>query len=159
LADPVARESLADGNIETTLNWSIAGRECSGTPDVSGRFITDLKVTADASPYRFPWHAIKMLWHGQLTWYGEARRIIDGHYPDGYRIVAVEQAEPHDVVVYPLADDAIEEGTKLWFSLFERLRACEEADSWPGYSQCPVPLHAPSDETTTLIIDGEEIEV
>lgn len=141
--------------LEKTLRWDIGGRACIGTPDALSRSLmtlADLKVTADASPTKFPWHAARQGWLAQLAWYSDA---IDPTHSLALHIVAAEVAPPHIVTVYRLTDQAIEMGRRHYRALFERLMVCEESDSWPGYSQCIVNLDSPEELTITL--DGEEI--
>jgi hypothetical protein len=143
---------------EQRRTWSIAGRECEGTPDAVGpSSVTDLKITNDTSPGRFPWHARRMGWLGQISWYdfgafaGQAERLT---------LIAAPNVPPFDpklVTVYRLTPDAAEMGHRIWRSHFERLRVCEESDSWPGYSDCVVPFEV--DQDFTLHMNGEEISV
>lgn len=158
LHHPAAVEALANGQREVGLSWTIAGRECHGTPDVLGLSLADLKVTNDASPDRFTWHARKMGWLGQLAWYYEAARQTQPILPNRVSIVAVESSAPYVVTVFDLTDEALLLGEKTWRLYFERLRACEESDYWPGYVEGVARLDVPeSEEELILTIDGEEI--
>lgn len=149
---------LEAGEKEARLDWYIASRACHGTPDTLGVGLTDLKVTNDASPERFPWHARKMLWHAQLAWYGEAKKRVYGAYPERYSIVAVEPKPPYPVTIFDLTNEAVEAGNRVWRSCFDRLMVCEENNDWPGYSR-GVELIDAGAESTTIIIDGEELTV
>lgn len=138
---------------EQTREWEVAGRACIGTPDVFGpSSLGDLKVTNDASPGRFPWHAQKMGWLGQLAWYDYG---IHRGQAESLWIVAVEDEPPHLVTVFPLTPDAAEFGHRQWRSHFERLLVCEAEGRWPGYSDAPVPLDI--DREYSLHIGGEEV--
>lgn len=143
---------------EQRRTWNIAGRECEGTPDAVGpSSIADLKITNDTSPGRFPWHARKMGWLGQTSWYnfgvlgGQAERLTLIAAPNKAPFV------PELVTVYRLTPDACEMGHRTWRSHFERLRVCEDSDVWPGYSDAVVPLDV--DRDFTLHLNGEEIAV
>lgn len=157
-ANPEARCVLEDGVPERTMEWAVAGRVCAGRTDVAGLGLTELKVT-DCDPAKFPWHARRMGWHGQLAWYGEGARIAHGVEFDRYSVVAVEPKPPHAVCVYDLSERTTEEGTRLWRSLFDRLLVCEASDEWPGYSQTILPWDVPEEDEVTLIIGGKETEV
>jgi exodeoxyribonuclease VIII len=155
---PAAWDALAAGQAEVPLSWTIAGRACRGTPDVLGLALTDLKVTNDASPDRFTWHARKMGWLGQLAWYYEAARQTQPILPNRVSIVAVESTAPYVVTVFDLTDNALDLGTKTWRLYFERLRACEESDCWPGYVEGVAQLDVPETEDELILeIDGEEL--
>jgi hypothetical protein len=154
LADPNASAALFGCVTEQRREWAIAGRECCGTPDAVGpAIIVDLKVTRDGSPGKFPWHAQRMGWLGQLAWYdyglfgGNATQLV---------LIAVEDQPPHLVTVYKLTPDAAEMGHRTWRSHFERLRVHEDSNTWPGYSDCVVPLEVEQD--FALHMGGEEIE-
>ena len=135
--------------------WNIAGRECCGIPDAVGpSSIVDLKVTRDGSPGKFPWHARRMGWLGQLAWYDYG--LFEGKAIN-LSIVSVEDLAPHLVTVYRLTPDAAEMGHRIWRSHFERLRVCEDSDVWPGYSDCVVPLEV--DQEFSLHLGTEEVTV
>lgn len=158
LHHPAAVEAIDNGQREVGLSWTIAGRECHGTPDVLGLSLADLKVTNDSSPDRFTWHARKMGWLGQLAWYYEAARQTQPILPNRVSIVAVESSAPYVVTVFDLTDEALLLGEKTWRLYFERLRACEETDYWPGYVEGVARLDVPeSEEEFILTINGEEI--
>lgn len=144
---------ILDGIRERTIEWEVAGRFCIGTPDVAGEsFVADLKVTNDASPSRFPWHARRQGWLGQLEWYANGL----GGVAEAF-LVAVESKPPYPVVVYMLTEAARDVGQRQWRSYFETLRVCEEADSWPGYSQGIAVLDVADEEDVSLTVNGEEM--
>lgn len=155
---PDAAKLMQCGAQEQTLDWMVGDRECRGTPDVcgTGTPLVDLKTTADASPERFPWHAKRMGWFGQLAWYWDGIKDCLGTEPASAHLVVVEQKPPHVVMVYDLTDAAIESGRRHWRSLFERLVVCEENNHWPGYVQGPMPLDDPSDDSVILTDDDME---
>lgn len=159
-ANREAMKCLEDGSWQYPLRWQIAGRDCMGTPDVlAPHAITDLKVT-DSNPSRFSWHARRQAWHGQLCWYAAAVATLNGgEMPSRLSIIAAEPDPPHVCVVYDLSPRCIDEGHKLWRSLFERLRVCEESDCWPGYCEGISIFDVPDDESVMLHIDGEEVPV
>jgi hypothetical protein len=154
-SNPEAHAALFGCLTEQRRTWDIAGRQCFGTPDaIGGSSIVDLKVTNDASPGRFPWHAKRMGWLGQIAWYdygvflGQASKLV---------LIAVEDKPPHPVTVFQLTPDACELGQRIWRSYFERVRVCEDSNIWPGYSDAVVPLEV--DREFSLHIGGEEVEV
>ena len=153
--NPEASAALFGCVTEQRREWTIADRECCGTPDAVGpSSIVDLKVTRDGSPGKFPWHARRMGWLGQLAWYDFG---LFGGNATQLAIVAVEDLAPHLVTVYRLTPDAAEMGHRIWRSHFERLRVCEDSGVFPGYSDCVVPLEV--DRDFTLHLNGEEVSV
>lgn len=153
LASPWYAELLG-GHVEERLLWSVGNRECCGTPDafVPGEILTDLKVTADASPDRFMWHAVKQGWFAQLAWYA---RALGDAAPKRVFILAAESKPPFCIVPYELTEAALLSGTKTWRILFERLMVSEQSNAWPGYAESIIPLDGPMDDYTPTL-DGEE---
>jgi len=154
-ADPDARDLLT-GAVEKQIRWEINGRACFGTPDaltLTKGDLSDLKVTADASPEKFPWHAGRQGWLAQLVWYKDGLVSI-GREVNGLHLVAVEAKPPHVVTCYRLTTAAEDLGRRTYRALFERLQVCEAANHWPGYAQTIIPLDSP--EEITLSMDGEE---
>jgi hypothetical protein len=158
LANDEAMKVLLGCITEQRRAWTIGDRECQGTPDAVGpSSVADLKITNDTSPFRFPWHAKKMGWLGQLAWYDYG---AFGGQADRLTLIAAPLVPPYDprlVTVYQLTPDACELGHRTWRSHFERLRVSEESGEWPGYSDCIVPLEV--DQEFSLHMGGEEIEV
>jgi hypothetical protein len=154
LDNPHAVARLRLAHQQERIRWTIAGRDCVGVPDAHDlRRVSDLKVCYSVNPDRFMWHAIRQGWLGQSCWYADGLRI---EQPE-ISIIAVEPKPPHVVQVYTLSESAREFGGRQWRLYFERLRACEEADKWPGYCESPLPLEAPED--LALSIDGEEVQL
>lgn len=160
LARPDALELLR-GTRQQTIQWSILGRECEGTPDsFTEHRVTDLKTTRTAHPERFPREARKFGYTAQLSWYRHGLHAAGFPRPDRAFIVAVESVPPHPVTIFELTERALELGERTWRLWFERLRACEESNAWPPYTESFVPLDAPEDsEGFSLTIGGEEVEV
>jgi len=153
LADRVAAPLLV-GRHEHGWRTELYGRPCAGRIDVAGAgFTTDLKSTRDATPWRFQRDCLRMAYHAQLGWYGDARRAM-GEDPGEHFIVGVELKPPYPVTVLRVVPRALEEGRKLVRLWLEQLRACEESDEWPSYTQSVVDLDIVEDDE--LIIGGEE---
>lgn len=153
----IIEDAQAVNGVEIPVEWEVGGRSCRGTPDcLSGPALADLKVTADASPERFRWHARKMLWPAQLAWYLDGCPVAKE--PDRTSIIAVESGPPHVVTVFDLTDELLEVGRRTWRGLFERLMVCERTGLWPGYVEGVAVLDATEQEDAlTLDIDGEEV--
>ncbi len=160
LSRPDALELLR-GERQKTITWSIAGRECQGTPDAfTDERIADLKTTRTAHPDRFQYEARRFAYVAQLSWYISGLEIAGYPRPRRAFIVAVESAPPHPVTIFELTERAVEQGHRTWRLWFEQLRACEESNAWPPYSECAVPLDVPeNDDGFTLKIGGEEVEI
>lgn len=156
--NPVCGHMIDAGAKEHRITWDIAGRPCSGTPDVHGDILLDLKVTPYTNPARIAWHVRKMMWHAQLAWYKHGIEANGGSVSDVY-LVCVTPKPPYLPVAYWLKPESIDAGTKQWRLLFERLLVCEASNEWPGYAQDVLPLGIDDDESLTLSIAGEEVEI
>ena len=156
LADQVAGPMLRhDANeFQRVMQWTayelefaagIAGEHGRGGFDVlnqAERWVGDLKITADASPEWLARHVFKMWWHVQAASYLDGAKALALDVADFY-LFCVEASPPHPVTVLKLSPEALDLGRKslsLWTSA---LRACEEADAWPGYVQSVVDLAPP----------------
>ncbi len=139
--DPVAQEWLT-GEHQVWLRWDEMGFDCAtgiigvrGGIDVlntSARRIADLKVTHSAEPERLDRHILNQDWHTQLRWYERACEA-NGVPIRESAIVAVEV--PICVTVKTMTDETREFADKRIHLWLERLKACRDADRWPGYVQ------------------------
>lgn len=151
---------LLSGNRQQTIRWTFSGRECEGTPDAfTDTRLADLKTTRTAHPERFIWEARRYAYHAAADWYGGGLLLSGRQKPRESFLVAVESIAPHPITVFALTDRALEQGARLWRLWFERLRACEESDAWPGYAESVVPFDLPDEDPLVLKIDGEELDV
>ncbi len=149
--------SLLQGNRERKLEWYIAGRTCQGTPDAfTEEWLTELKVTNDASPGRVPFHARKMGWLAQLAWYRSGIARAMGFTPRETYLVAVESKRPYPVTCFKLDASALDCGERQWRLWWEQLMACEQSDSWPAYTEALVPLSADSEDLGLVFGDEDE---
>lgn len=149
-----------DAVLEKRITWKIEGRECSGIPDSRGkRRVVDLKTAKTAEPGKFMRDASWMGYHAQLAWYGDGIELaglgrIDEHY-----IVAVEKVPPYAVTTLRLTERTLDLGRRLARLWWEKMRICEAANVWPGYSQSIVDFDIAEAGDFTLNIDGEEFEL
>lgn len=154
---PIAAE-LLEGEHELPVEWTMLGRKVATRGiDIlnrKARRVVDLKTTSNAEPYAFQRGALRYGYHAQLAAYDDAARSLGVDIAEHY-VIAVETSEPYAVTVHRLSPRLLDEGRKLIRSWMERLKACEEADEWPSYTQsvCEWDL----DADFGLIIDGEEL--
>jgi hypothetical protein len=102
----------------------------------------DLKTTVDVERSRFAALATRMGYFGQLAFYQRVLRANGLDLPP--KIIAVEAAEPHDVAVFPVDEDA------LWFAdqevgrLLRLVADCRASNRWPGRYEAEEPLAPPA---------------
>lgn len=164
LASDPAQRVLDGTEKEVPLEWEWLGRGCAGRLDAVGNGkVVELKTSSTSSPGRFSWHALRMCYHAQLAWYLRPASTMptreDGESVKDAYIIAVETAPPHAVTVFHLTDDLLACGDRICRAWMERLLVCEEHDEWPAYAQDIIPLDVPDTDDTTLVIDGEDVEL
>lgn len=153
--NPDAMALIVGGVCEQRIAWTMAGRQCAGTPDVAGaEYIADLKTTRCSEPGRFVRDATFRAYHAQLAWYldGANARLLDVAKRDAY-VIAVESTPPYPVTVLKMTEAALDAGRKCYRLWFERLRACEDADYWPGYVESVVDFDVAGDLELTFADD------
>jgi hypothetical protein len=141
MAHPLAMEYLRGARYEVPLEWTLSGVECRTLgidilhPDRHG----DLKVLG-VSPGRFIRHCESMLYHAQIAWYDMALDAI-GYAPRTRPpfLLCVQSRIPYDVVVLELEPETLERGRQHCMAWIEQYKGCRASDTWPGYSQCPIP--------------------
>lgn len=75
------------------------------TDAVTGLVIIDLKTCRSAHPDDFARDAARYQYHLQAAHYVEGYRVLEGHPPDYYVIIAVETEEPYGCAVYDITDE------------------------------------------------------
>ena len=143
---------LLEGTREKTINFKINGRDCRCTPDVAvyDSRAVELKTTFSADPVRFQSHALRLGYHGQLSWQLNAIKAAGLGQPKEAYIVAVESSPPYPVTVLRLTSRALEQGERLWRLWFERFQVCEQSGYWPAYAESVVDLDVPDDVELTF---------
>lgn len=123
---------------EATAVWRDPGTGvlCKCRPDALGAFVcVDVKTSAAAHAEKFPQWCDRYSVHVRVAHYlaGLAELGRDMTHRDGYRIIAVENTEPHEVAVYPIHADMVEAGNAERDRLLASYAACVRAGDWPGY--------------------------
>lgn len=145
-SDPLAARYLEAGDPEVTLEWPLrvhtvehaAGQlvSCKGRVDWLTRidgvpYLVGLKSARDCRPMIFGSAAARLGYHLQWAFYFDGYMAITGVKPQ-VREIVVESAPPHDVVVYEITDDIIQQGRGEYVALLGHLRQCEERSEWLG---------------------------
>lgn len=157
--------------VEQTLQWQnrdtglhIKGR-VDLVSDVRGdTILTDVKTTADISPWIFSAHCWRMGYFMQAAMYQEG--FVE-QWPSGatptMNIIAVEQKPPHDCAVYVLDAASVAAGWDTYIRCLERVQECTLSGEWPGQMPEPELLKAPAwalEKTEMeLTLGGEGMEI
>ena len=130
-ASPLVRPYLTDGLFEQTIKWAdlLTGLDCKARPDWLTRgVLADLKTTRNADPRRFARDVASYGYHRQLAHYSNGL----GWVPEKVILIAVENTEPHDVLVYQLPDDALMVGADCVARWLRQLAWCKAHNRYPG---------------------------
>jgi len=157
---------LRHGDPEVTINWTDAHSErpCRGRVDwltkVDGMpVLVGLKTSRDCRPFIFGSQAAKLSYHLQWAFYHDGYEAITGKSAKVVEIV-VESAAPHDVAVYVVPSDVIEQGRAEYRELLELLAECERNKKWPGavpsetLVSLPSWVYAEGDDVADLGLEG-----
>lgn len=137
---------------QRVLAWESWGLECgAGIPGPGGRggfdllgqgFVTDLKITNDASPRALERQIWAMGWVTQMAFYVDGCKAL-GMGPMDARLICVEATAPHPVTVLELSPEVIDFARRSLSRWTEMLKACEASDAWPAYVQESVEVLLP----------------
>ena len=147
-SDPIAMRYLESGEPEVSMQWQLtvegmAGAlrtvNCRGRADwitqIDGEhYVIGLKTARDCRPFVFGSASYKLGYHMQWAYYFDAHVALTGIEPAMKEIV-VESDAPHDVVVYDIPQDVIEQGRADYQALLIQLMRCEADNEWLGVSQ------------------------
>lgn len=147
-SDPLAMRYLESGEPEVTMQWTRELTRPSGVASTfecrcradwlmrigSEHFVVGLKTARDAAPFRFGAASYKLGYHLQWAFYHDGYEALTGVQPAMKEIV-VESDAPHDVVVYDIPTDVIEQGRADYETLLRQLADCHEHDEWYGAGQ------------------------
>lgn len=142
--------------IEQRLDWDWNGRSFRSTPDAATRTTcVDLKCLRSAEPSKVMWQSLKMFYHAQAALYRHALNTKGCRIQDNY-LVVVENKAPYPVTVMRFSDTAIDFGNRSVALWMEQLRACEAANSYPGYVQSIVDLELPGSDLDEFTFEEDD---
>lgn len=121
------------GRAEVTVEWvhEATGLRCVSRIDWLCSALCDLKLTRDPLPDSFSRDAAKYGYAFQLSMYREACRVSGlGELPT--KIIAAQNCEPFDVVVYDLDEEILSHGREQFEIAMIKLATCLESNTWPG---------------------------
>jgi hypothetical protein len=140
---PAARFLLdMPGRREASYTWTdpATGLECKTRPDWHSedrRIVVDVKTCRDASRVEFAKAISNLDYHVQAAWNQDALQA------EQFLTIAVENARPYAVAVYPASGSLIAAGQRRIESAMELLAECHRTGIWPGYGdiiQDPIDL-------------------
>lgn len=132
----MAKRYLARGSAEVVLIWidKATGLLCKARLDWVSLSVPDvmleLKTTGDVAQWVFSGRFAKMQYDVQTAFYSDGYETLTGR-PLYAKCAAVESSEPHDVIVYDLAE-VVDVGREMYRGYMAKLAECRAASAWPG---------------------------
>lgn len=161
-SDSVAKRYIEFGEAEVALVWTDeeTGLLCKGRVDWlchdPADVLADVKTSGNIESYRFCQSAAKLQYHLQTAFYSDGYKAITGRDPE-FKVIAVEQSDPHDVAVYDMPPEVLDQGREDYRELLAKLRSHQSFGTWPGYAngseltfQLPAWALTEDDELTEL---------
>lgn len=134
-SDQAAMKYLRTGNPEVTMRAMLHGRMCRGRVDwlteTDRPVLVGLKTARNPEPYAFAAAAYKLKYYWHWAMYHDLYLELTGKRPLVKEIV-IENVPPHDVVVFDVDDDSIDQGRDEYTQALAKLAYCEERNEWPG---------------------------
>jgi hypothetical protein len=143
----LAMRYLCRGQSEPVLVWrdKETGILCKARLDFISHAVAnvmcEVKTARDISPWAFQTVFARRDYDVQTAFYRDGWEAVTGKplYP---KCIAVENTEPHDVIVYDL-DQVVDVGRELYREMLVKLVACRKSNQWPGQASAEVPLMLP----------------
>jgi len=129
---------LTGGIAETSIFWSHKGQQLRCRPDyMKGDMVIDLKSAQDASPTGFAKAVSNFGYDMQQAIYE------DGSQCNEFYFVVTENKPPYLTAVYSLKGEDIAKARTRYYELLAGWKACNEFDTFPGYSETITELSLP----------------
>lgn len=156
-ANPVAHKYLRFVRTEITAVWrySLFGRDFKARFDAltdleDDTVMVSLKSAVDCRDFRFASQYVKMAYHVQDAIYEAAYNYLNGAAPKMVTI-AVESKPPHEIAVYRVTKQVLDQGEADLRKWMQTLNQCEAANYWPPAAEEEQDLVLPAWAT----MDGE----
>lgn len=129
--------TCADRAFEDVLQWTDkeTGILCKARLDLhirSRRTLIDLKSCPSIDVFAFGKNIARYEYHAQLAHYANGLQVARGWAPHRELFIAVENTEPHDVLVNVLQQDHKQLGTDHVRDLLFKVADCRKSGVWPG---------------------------
>lgn len=145
---------------EVTLVWEMHGCPCKARLDaITDDLLIDLKTTGDPGQWSFASVAARLHYHAKIAWYTQGLGDCGIDIMQA-KIIAVQNNDEHDVVVYNLREADLGHGENQWMEWMDQHIKAMRHDAWPGIANgqeltLDLPQWAqPGDDV--IMIPGEE---
>lgn len=146
-SDPAAGPLVEGGTREPSLVWTDGetGLRCKGRVDLvhDDHTIVDLKTARSVRPWDFGRAVVTYGYHVQAAFYSDGYEAVT-HSAPTYKIIAVENTPPHDVIVYDVTDEVLGIGRDEYYRWLATVKRCQFVGEWPGQANgLPMRLELP----------------
>lgn len=131
-----AVQLITDARIENSFFWRDheSGLLLKSRPDILHNSIcADLKTTSDASPRAFQNEMVKYGYHIQFAMIRDAVKAIEGRVLKTFIDLVIENKYPHNMAIYIIDEEAINEGERIYKSVCLDMKAARELNEWNDY--------------------------
>jgi hypothetical protein len=144
---------------ELSVSWDDPahyGRAKARVDAYGGGVLVDLKTTSKIEPRQFASQVVQLGIDLQLGWYRQGL-TANNCVVNRVVIIAVEQAAPHDVVVYEVPAHILDKGYDAASEIATRYRCCEACGSFPGVADGVQVLELPEWAKGEAVVDMEGV--
>ena len=132
---PIARKLIAGAKTEQCLfaedgHGTLRKARLDLIP-AGGNTLADLKTCASADEHEMTKAVERRGYYRQAAFYLDLCKLLGLPF-ENFALICVESAPPHDVVVYPIAAEAIAVGRHEIEGAIQTYRNCLESNTWPG---------------------------
>ena len=140
LKSPAAKYYEAEGSVEESFFWDIAGNERGGKcrPDwisKDRKTIVDLKTTVSADPQSFQKSIISYGYHISAAWYMWGVELATGIKPEEFIWVAIEKEAPYGIGVYKADTELLQYGSQLCEQALININEWDRTNHYPDYTE------------------------
>mgnify|MGYP003109965167 FL=1 len=139
LDSPAAKYYEAEGDVEKSFFWDIAGNDRGGKcrPDwisKDRKTIVDLKTTTCAERNSFQRTIMNYGYHISAAWYMWGIELATGIKPEEFIWVAIEKEAPYGIGVYKADRELLQYGSELCEEALIKINEAERTNNFPDYS-------------------------
>lgn len=121
---------------EKSLYWidEETGILCKARPDIlHNNMVCDLKSALHADLYSFQ-HAIRDYgYHIQCAYMQDGIKAVLGKVIESFTFIVIEKERPFAIAIYTIAEEAIQEGKKIYKQALLDIQKCTNDNFWPSY--------------------------
>ena len=140
LDSPAAKYYEAEGDVEKSFFWDIAGNDRGGKcrPDwisKDRKTIVDLKTTISAAKKSFQRSVMNYGYHISAAWYMWGVELATGVKPEEFIWVAIEKKAPFGIGVYKADTELLQYGSELCEEALIKINEWDRTNYYPSHTE------------------------